>query len=50
MQKVYGLAVDKAHSLTVLDLPLMTLAQAEQARDSFASWGKSVLVVNRHAI
>jgi hypothetical protein len=50
MQKVYGLAIDKVYSLTILDLPLMTLAQAESARDSFASWGKSVLVINRHAI
>lgn len=50
MQKTYGLALDKAHALTILDLPHMTLAQAEQARDSFASWGKTVLVINRAAI
>lgn len=49
MMKTYGLALDKAHALTVLDLPLMTLAQAENARDSFASWGKTVLVINRKA-
>jgi hypothetical protein len=49
MQKVYGLALDKAHALTVLNLPLMTLAQAESARDSFAAWGKTVLVINRKA-
>lgn len=50
MIKTYGLALDKAHALTVLDLPLMTLQQAEHARDSFASWGKTVLVINRNAI
>lgn len=50
MIKTYGLALDKAHALTVLDLPYMTLAQAESARDSFASWGKIVLVINRKAI
>jgi len=50
MIKTYGLAIDKAHALTVLNLPLMTLAQAEQARDSFASWGKIVLVINRKAV
>lgn len=50
MQKTYGLAIDKAQALTVLDLPYMTLAQAEQARDSFSSWGKVVLVINRKAI
>jgi hypothetical protein len=47
MQKTYGLALDKAQALTVLNLPYMTLAQAESARDSFASWGKTVLVINR---
>ena len=49
MQKVYGLAIEKAQSLVELDLPLMTLAQAESARDSFAAWGKTVLVINRKA-
>jgi hypothetical protein len=49
MQKVYGLALDKAQALTILNLPFMTLAQAESARDSFASWGKTVLVINRKA-
>ena len=50
MIKTYGLAIDKAHAMTVLNLPLMTLPQAESARDSFASWGKTVLVINRAAI
>lgn len=50
MQKVYGLAIEKAHALVTLNLPLMTLAQAENARDSFATWGKTVLVINRKAI
>lgn len=49
MQKVYGLAIEKAQSLVALDLPLMTLAQAEKARDGFAAWGKTVLVINRKA-
>jgi hypothetical protein len=50
MMKTYGLAIEKAQSLVALNLPLMTLAQAEKARDGFASWGKTVLVINRHAI
>lgn len=50
MQKVYGLAIEKAHALVALNLPYMTLAQAEQARDGFAAWGKVVLVINRKAI
>jgi hypothetical protein len=50
MMKTYGLAIEKAQSLVTLEgLPLMTLAQAESARDSFASWGKNVLVINRKA-
>lgn len=47
MQKTYGLAIEKAQALVMLNLPLMTLAQAESARDGFASWGKIVLVINR---
>ena len=49
MQKVYGLAIEKAQALVMLNLPYMTLAQAENARDSFAAWGKTVLVINRKA-
>lgn len=49
MQKVYGLAIEKDHAFTVLNLPLMALQQAEFARDFFASWGKTVLVINRKA-
>lgn len=50
MQKTYGLALDTAHALTALALPLMTLAQAEQARATLAQYGKAVLVINRAAI
>jgi hypothetical protein len=50
MMKTYGLAIEKAQSLVTLEgLPYMTLAQAESTRDSFASWGKTVLVINRKA-
>lgn len=50
MQKVYGLAIEKDHGLVDLKLErLLTLAEAEKARDSFAAWGKTVLVRNRKA-
>lgn len=48
--KTYGLAIEKVHSLVTLDLPLMTLPEAESARDGLAAWGKIVLVINRAAI
>lgn len=51
MQKVYGLAIEKDHGLVDLEgLPLMTLKEAESKRDWFASFGKTVLVKNRHAV
>lgn len=50
MTKIYGLAIEKPHGLVTLDLPLMTLPEAESARDGLAAWGKVVLVINRAAI
>jgi len=44
--KIYGLAIEKAHSIQALALAPMTLAQAESARDKLAFWGKTVLVIN----
>ena len=49
MRKHYGLAIAKAQSLVKLNLPAMTLAQAETARDTLAAMGKSVHVVNLKA-
>ena len=43
---IYGLAIEKPHSVQALPLALMTLAQAESARDKLAFWGKTVLVIN----
>ena len=48
--KTYGLAIEKPQGLVTLDLPLMTLPEAESARDGLAFWGKTVLVINRAAI
>jgi len=50
MQSTYALSIERPFALIDLKLPLMTLAQAEKARDSFASWGKTVLVRNVAAI
>lgn len=50
MQKTYIIAIERPFALIDLKLPLMTLAQAEKARDSFASWGKTVLVRNVAAL
>lgn len=47
--KTYGLAIEKPHGLVVLSLPLMTLPEAEAARDGLAAWGKIVLVINLQA-
>ena len=48
--KTYGLAIEKPHGLIALALPLMTLPEAESARDGLAAWGKIVLVINRAAV
>lgn len=48
--KTYGLAIEKPYGLVTLDLPLMTLPEAESARDGLAASGKTVLVINRAAI
>lgn len=50
MRKTYALAIEKAHGLVALDLPLMTLTQAEKARATLAQYGKAVLVINRAAV
>lgn len=47
--KTYGLAIEKPHGLVALALPLMTLPEAESARDGLAAWGKIVLVINLQA-
>lgn len=47
--KIYGLAIEKAHSIQALALAPMTLAQAESARNKLAFWGKTVLVINLQA-
>lgn len=47
--KIYGLAIEKPHTMTPLPLAPMTLAQAEAARDKLAFWGKTVLVINLQA-
>ena len=53
MQKTYGLAIEKVYGLTLLKLPLMTLAQAKAARRKVKSLatirGINVVIVNRHA-
>jgi len=46
---IYGLAIEKPHSIQALALAPMTLAQAEHARDKLAFWGKTVLVINLQA-
>jgi len=46
---IYGLAIEKAHSIQALSLAPMTLAQAESARDKLASLGKAVHVINLQA-
>jgi len=47
--KIYGLAIEKPHTITPLALAPMTLAQAESARDKLAFWGKTVHVINLQA-
>lgn len=47
MQKTYGLVAPS--NMRPLNLPAMTLAQAETARDTLAEMGKSVFVVNLKA-
>ena len=49
MQKTYGLAIERAQSLVKLNLPAMTLAQAESSRETLAAMGKAVFVVNLKA-
>lgn len=45
--KTYGLVA--ASNMRPLNLPVMTLAQAEQCRDKLADMGKAVFVVNLKA-
>lgn len=47
MIKHYGLAA--ASNMRPLNLPAMTLAQAEKSRDTLAAMGKSVHVINLKA-
>lgn len=47
MIKQYGLVA--ASNMHPLKLPVMTLAQAESARDTLAAMGKSVHVINLKA-
>ena len=47
--KTYALATEKAFGLVRLALPPMTLAQAQKAQQTLASYGKEVLVVNIQA-
>lgn len=47
MIRTYGIAATT--NLRLLNLPPMTLAQAESARDTLAAMGKSVFVVNLRA-
>lgn len=42
--KTYGLVA--ASNMRHLNLPVMTLAQAETARDTLAAMGKAVYVIN----
>lgn len=44
MQKTYGLVASS--NMRPLNLPAMTLAQAEQCRDTLAAMGKAVYVIN----
>lgn len=50
MRKTYGLAIEKSHGLVALKLPLMSLQQAESAREKMSTYANvkdiSVLVVN----
>jgi hypothetical protein len=48
--KTYGLAIEKPHSITPLNLSPMSLADAEKARDTLAQYGKQVLVINLGAV
>lgn len=57
MQNTYTLAIESEFAVIDLALPLMTLAQAEKARDLLATYtarsaglGKRVLVRNKAAI
>lgn len=50
MQNTYTLATEAEFALIDLALPLMTLAQAEKARDLLATYGKRVLVRNKAAL
>lgn len=47
--KTYGLAIEKPHALVRLNLPAMTLAQAETYRDALANMGTPAYVVNLKA-
>lgn len=47
MRKHYGLVASS--NMRPLNLPAMTLAQAETARDTLAAMGKSVFVINLQA-
>lgn len=49
MQNTYALAVVKAFGLSRLPLPLMTLAEAREAQQTLAKYGKAVVVFNTKA-
>lgn len=50
MLKTYGLAIEKTHGLVALNLPRMSLAQAESAREKMSAYayvkGLNILVIN----
>lgn len=50
MLRTYGLAIEKTHGLVALNLPRMSLAQAESARERMSTYanvkGLNILVIN----
>jgi hypothetical protein len=48
--KIYGLAIEKPHSIAPLNLAPMSLVDAEKARDTLAQQGKQVHVINLGAV
>jgi hypothetical protein len=48
--KTYGLAIEKPHAITPLNLAPMSLVDAEKARDQLAQYGKLVHVINLKAV
>jgi hypothetical protein len=48
--KIYGLAIEKPHAITALNLAPMSLVDAEKARDTLAQYGKTVHVINLGAV